>query len=63
MTCEFECAFTCDYATSVHYCCGNPLLCVRRRVAVTVGCEHVPEDLLPNQENRVVDIIFNTHSL
>ena len=60
MTCELicKCAFNCDQATAVNYCSDNPMLCARRRVAVTVGSRHIPEDLLPDQSDRVLDIVF-----
>lgn len=62
MTCELfcKCAFTCNKVLSENYCYGNPLLCARRRVAVTVGDDAVPRDLLPGQSERVLDLIFKT---
>ncbi len=39
------------------YCQGNPLICARRQVANAVGRERVPEDLSPNHDYRVQDII------
>jgi hypothetical protein len=39
------------------YCLDNPLLCARRRVAVTIGREKVPENLQPDQIHRVQPLI------
>lgn len=65
MTCKFKCkcAFGCNYAIAVNYCFGNPFLCARRRVAVTVGCERVPSDLLPGQSDRVLNIVFENQTI
>jgi hypothetical protein len=60
MTCELfcKCSFTGCRDLKENYCCGNPLLCARRRVAVTVGGENVPVDLLPSQSDRILDTIL-----
>jgi hypothetical protein len=39
------------------YCKGNPLLCARRRVAIAVGREKVPDGLSPNHMHLVQKII------
>ena len=61
MTCELsnECVFArCEDFHAV-YCCENPTLCARRWVAISAGTEAVPQDLLPGQSERVLDVIFN----
>lgn len=42
------------------YCQGNPLLCARRRVAISIGREKVPEDLNPNHTHLVQELITAT---
>jgi hypothetical protein len=61
MKCELfsECPFTDCGSEAETYCTGNPFLCARRRVAVTVGGDAVPSNLLPGQFGRVLDIVFN----
>jgi hypothetical protein len=39
------------------YCKGDNENCARWRVAVSVGKQHVPSDLYPNQFDRISDII------
>lgn len=60
MTCELicKCSFLGCESLAENYCKGNPTICSRRRVALTVGSEHVPEDLHPDQSHRVLDIVF-----
>ena len=60
MTCELfcKCSYTCSESLVDDYCRNNPMLCARRRVAITVGCENVPTDLLPSQSHRVMDAVF-----
>ncbi len=59
MICELfnECPFARNQEFTENYCCKSPFLCARRRVAITVESDEVPDALRPDQFNRVFSII------
>ena len=60
MNCELynDCPYAKRKELSGSYCTKNPYLCARRRVAMSIGKERIPTDLLPVQSHRILDIIF-----
>lgn len=65
MSCEF--LKGCPFFNTLHqhaidelkkiYCENNPAICARRQVALAVGREQVPQDLSPNHDYRVQELI------
>lgn len=63
MICELfhSCPYTACRELHATYCCSNPFICARRRVAMTIGTDKVPADLLPSQSERILGLITQHH--